>query len=76
MQEHIKLEVSLEVINKEIARTINKLRDLKDDKEIENTKKLMNELLELQEKAYKGDRQAIEKILTITSILPKILQLN
>lgn len=63
MQEHIKLEVSLEVINKEIARTINKLRDLKDDKEIENTKKLMNELLELQEKAYKGDRQAIEKIL-------------
>ena len=63
MQEHIKLEVSLEVINKEIADKINKLRELKDDKEIEDTKKLMNELLELQEKAYKGDRQAIEKIL-------------
>ena len=29
MQEHIKLEVSLEVINRIIAKEINKLRELK-----------------------------------------------
>ena len=65
MQEHIKLEVSLEVINRIIAKEINKLRELKNDVDKKNSENYLNELLELQEMAYKGDRQAIEKILII-----------
>ncbi len=65
MQEHIKLEVSLEVINRIIAKEMNKLRELKNDVDKKNSENYLNELLELQEMAYKGDRQAIEKILII-----------
>ena len=65
MQEHIKLEVSLEVINRIIAKEINKLRELKNDVDKKNSENYLNELLELQEMAYKGDRKAIEKILII-----------
>lgn len=65
MQEHIKLEVSLEVINRIIAKEMNKLRELKNDVDKKNRENYLNELLKLQEMAYKGDRQAIEKILII-----------
>lgn len=59
MQEHVKLEVSLEIIMARIAQAIFNLN--KGNRE-ENAKKL-NDLIALQEKAYKGNRKAVEAIL-------------
>lgn len=60
MQEHVELEVSLEIIMARIAQAIFNLNN--GDRE-ENTKKL-NELIALQEEAYKGNRRAVETILS------------
>ena len=59
MQEHVKLEVSLEIIMARIAQAIFNLN--KGNRE-ENAKKL-NDLIDLQEEAYKGNRKAVEAIL-------------
>ena len=56
MQEHVELEVSLEIIMSKIAQAIFDLNDKK------NSQYLFG-LIDLEERAYKGDRQAIEKIL-------------
>lgn len=54
MQEHVELEVSLEIIMAQIADEILN----------SNTKKNnLGELMKLQEKAYSGDRQTIKTIL-------------
>ena len=55
MQNHVKLEVSLEVINNEIATNMKKL----------NIAHNYNEIQKLKEQAYMGDRNAIEKILNL-----------
>ena len=59
MQEHVELEVSLEIIMSRIAQAIFNLN--KGNRE-ENVKKL-NNLIALQEAAYKGTRKAVEAIL-------------
>lgn len=63
MKEHVKLEVSLEVINNKIANKINQVNMAYDENIKQKLKKELENLFELQEKAYKGDRIAIEKIL-------------
>ena len=59
MQEHVELEVSLEIIMARIAQAIFNLNKGNGE---ENTKKL-NDLIALQEEAYKGNRKAVEAIL-------------
>ena len=54
MQEHVELEVSLEIIMAQIADAIFNANE-------ENSS--LAELMKLQEKAYSGDRQAIKTIL-------------
>ncbi len=63
MQEHVKLEVSLEVINNEIAITIKKLNKSDNCCQIQKLKERLRNLLELKEQAYIGNSEAIEKIL-------------
>lgn len=63
MKEHVKLEVSLEVINNKIANKINQVNMAYDENIKQKLKKELKNLFKLQEKAYKGDRIAIEKIL-------------
>ena len=59
MQEHVELEVSLEIIMARIAQAIFNLNN---GNRKENAKKL-NELISLQEEAYKGNRKVVETIL-------------
>lgn len=59
MQEHVELEVSLEIIMARIAQAIFNINNGNRE---ENSEKL-NELIALQEEAYKGNRIAIERIL-------------
>lgn len=59
MQEHVELEVSFEIIMARIAQAIFNLNKRNGE---ENTKKL-NDLIALQEEAYKGNRKAVEAIL-------------
>lgn len=56
MIEHVELEVSLEIIMAEIAKEIFNMS------EGENPRFM--QLMEVQEKAYKGDRHTISKILS------------
>ena len=64
MQEHVQLEVSLEVIMAEIAKEMHNLtyttQAKKDTSEIEAK---LEKLILLQEEAYKGNRKSILKIL-------------
>lgn len=59
MQEHVELEVSLEIIMSKIAKSIFKLCIDENKENVEDLEKLVN----IQEEAYKGDRNIIENIL-------------
>ena len=59
MQEHVELEMSLEII---MARITQALFNLNKGNREENAKKL-NDLIALQEEAYKGNRKVVEAIL-------------
>lgn len=59
MNEEIELEVSLEIIMSEIADAMFKLTD---EPNIANEEEL-TKLIEIQKKAYKGDRRAVKQIL-------------
>ncbi len=63
MQEHVELEVSLEIIMAKIA---DKIFELQKDENNKNQKEL-KDLIKLQEEAYKGNRKAIEKILNLNT---------
>ena len=56
MQEHVELEVSLEIIMDKIAQAIFNLNETND---VDKLYKLIN----IEEEAYKGDRKSVEKIL-------------
>lgn len=56
MQEHVELEVSLEIIMAEIANCMFNLKTKED-------KIKLNKLIALQESAYKGNRESVKKIL-------------
>lgn len=64
MQEHVELEVSLEVIMAEIAEEMHKLALLNKNKKnnFDSIEKL-NKLIYLQEEAYKGNRKVVSQIL-------------
>lgn len=64
MQEHIELEVSLEKIMADIAQTIFKLSNCRNSFEKNALEKELNDLIILEEEAYKGNRSAVEKILS------------
>lgn len=63
MQEHVELEVSLEVIMAEIAQKMFELSNEKNKTKKEIINKQLKELIKLQEEAYKGDRKSIKQIL-------------
>ena len=56
MQEHVELEVSLEIIMAEIANCMINLKTKEDEIKL-------NKLIALQESAYKGNRESVKKIL-------------
>ena len=63
MQEHVQLEVSLEIIMAEIANSMFELSTATENDKIKKQEgKLMN-LINLQESAYSGKRDAVLKIL-------------
>ena len=61
MQEHVELEVSLEVIMAEIAEEMHNLSLLNRNKK--DCVEKLNKLIYLQEEAYKGNREVVLKIL-------------
>lgn len=63
MQEHIELEVSLEKIMANIAQTIFMISNYKNNKKKKELEIELNQLIELEEKAYKGNREAVKTIL-------------
>lgn len=63
MQEHVELEVSLEVIMAEIAKNMFELSDENNNSKKEIIKEKLYKLIYLQESAYKGNRESIKKIL-------------
>lgn len=63
MQEHIQLEVSLEIIMAEIANKMLLLSNTKNDVDKKTIKDELDKLIILQEDAYKGNRKAIKQIL-------------
>ena len=56
MQEHVELEVSLEIIMAEIANCMFNLKTKEDEIKL-------NKLIALLESAYKGNRESVKKIL-------------
>lgn len=56
MQEHVELEVSLEIIMAEIANCMFNLKTKEDEIKL-------NKLIALQKSAYKGNRESVKKIL-------------
>ena len=54
MQEHVELEVSLEIIMAEIADVIMNLKSKEDEEKLQK-------LILLQENAYKGNRESVKK---------------
>ena len=63
MQEHVELEVSLEIIMAEIAKAMFKLSSEKETQKRETREKKLENLICIQENAYKGNRKYIKKIL-------------
>lgn len=63
MQEHVELEVSLEIIMAEIAKAMFELSSEKETQKRETIEKKLENLIYIQENAYKGNRKYIKKIL-------------
>lgn len=63
MQKHVELEVSLEIIMAEIAKKMFDLSNEQESEKKETIRKQLENLICLQENAYKGNRKYIKKIL-------------
>ena len=63
MQNHVKLEIALEVIINRIANEMNRLKNCKNEKETKAIENNLKKLLELKEEAYQGNMDAVEIIL-------------
>lgn len=63
MQQHVKLEVALEVIVRKIADVMNQLKQEENQETIQKLEKELQELMKLKEEAYQGNWQAVNKIL-------------
>lgn len=63
MQEHIELEVSLEKIMANIAQIIFKISNCNNENDKNDLECELQQLIELEEKAYKGNREAVKTIL-------------
>ena len=59
MQNHVKLEIALEVVTNKIANIVNKMKE----NETEELKERLQYLLDLKNQAYKGNFKAVETIL-------------
>jgi len=59
MQEHVELEVSLEIIMAQIAQAIIEL----EKKQTKENEEKLRKLFDLQNEAYMGNRTAVEHIL-------------
>lgn len=63
MQEHVRLEVSLEIIMAEISKKMFQLSNENNKTQKHILKIQLDKLIDLQENAYKGDRHSVNKIL-------------
>lgn len=63
MQEHVKLEIALEVVVNKITKILNKISNSQNKLEIEELEGQFEYLMNLKEKAYKGEKEAIDEIL-------------
>lgn len=63
MQEHVELEVSLEIIMSQIAQKIFEINKEENIKRKEILEQELENLINIQEEAYKGNRQAVISIL-------------
>ena len=65
MQEHVELEVSLEIIMAEIAQKIFELSKEKDENKKTVISQELENLINMQDEAYKGNRKTIKDILAL-----------
>ena len=65
MQEHVELEVSLEIIMAKIAEKIFEISNENDDCKKNILAKELKKLIDMQESAYKGNKEIVKKILSM-----------
>lgn len=63
MQEHVELEVALEIIMARIAQKISDLKGEISEKQKEQREIELEEMMKMQEEAYQGNRKVIQAIL-------------
>lgn len=63
MQEHVELEVALEIIMARLAQKIFDLKQETDEKRKQKIEEELEDMMKLQDEAYKGNRNAIKEIL-------------
>lgn len=63
MQEHVELEVALEIIMARIAQKISDLKGATGEKQKKQREIELEEMMKMQEEAYQGNRKVIQAIL-------------
>ncbi len=63
MQEHVELEVALEIIMARIAQKISDLKGATSEKQKKQREIELEEMMKMQEEAYQGNRKVIQAIL-------------
>lgn len=63
MQEHVELEVVLEIIMARIAQKISDLKGATSEKQKKQREIELEEMMKMQEEAYQGNRKVIQAIL-------------
>lgn len=63
MQEHVELEVALEIIMARIAQKISDLKGATSEKQEKQREIELEEMMKMQEEAYQGNRKVIQAIL-------------
>ena len=63
MQEHVELEVALEIIMARIAQKISDLKGATSEKQKKQREIELEEMMKMQEEAYHGNRKVIQAIL-------------
>jgi hypothetical protein len=65
LQEHVKLEIALEVLMNNIANVIRQLSLATTDEEKNNLETKLEYLMTLKERGYQGEQDAIKEILNM-----------
>ena len=63
MQEHVELEVALEIIMARIAQKISDLKRATSEKQKKQLEIELEDMMKMQEEAYQGNRKVIQAIL-------------